>query len=219
MGGFACGLPVWSPMRASIGLLPGPVREAEYAYETWWNGARVLVYLPGDGSMRLVNAVGLDITADYPDLTSPTGLFPPLQAVLDGEIITLDAAGRPSVERLQQRMSLHHPHAVAQAAAEFPARLVICDVLYLWQPVLHQPYTARRALLDDLPLNGDRVTVPAAWPAMAREAFRQAWAEGFDGITAKRLSSPYLPGRRTRDWITIKHTTTTNDDGAREESG
>ncbi|MFJ2060272.1 hypothetical protein ACIOMM_30635 [Streptomyces sp. NPDC087908] len=217
MGGFVWGLPVWSPMRASIGLLPGPAAEAEYAYETWWNGARVLVYLPGDGGMRLVNAVGLDVTDGYPDLTSPAGLFPPLQAVLDGEIITLDAAGRPSVERLQQRMSLHHPRAVAQAASEFPARLVICDVLYLWQPVLHQPYTARRALLDDLPLNSDRVTVPAAWPAMAQEAFRQARVEGYDGITAKRLSSPYLPGRRTRDWITIKHTTTVTD--APEESG
>ncbi|MFJ2061260.1 hypothetical protein ACIOMM_35845 [Streptomyces sp. NPDC087908] len=214
MGGFARELPVWSPMHASIGPLPRPAAEAEYAYETWWNGARVLIYLPGDGSMRLVNAVGLDITADYPDLTSPTGLFPPLQAVLDGEIITPDPAGRPSVERLQQRMSLHHPRAVAKAASEFPARLVICDVLYVWQPVLHHPYTARRALLDDLPLSSDRVTVPAAWPAMAREAFRQARVEGFDGITAKRLTSTYLPGRRTRDWITIKNTTT-KDDGAR----
>ncbi|WP_185908785.1 hypothetical protein [Streptomyces sp. WAC02707] len=43
-------------------------------------------------------------------------------------------------------------------------------------------------------------------------------AEGFDGITAKRLFSPHLPGRRTRDWITIKRTTAI-DDGAPEEPG
>ncbi|MER7577884.1 hypothetical protein [Streptomyces sp. NPDC126514] len=82
--------------------------------------------------------------------------------------------GRASGERLQQRMSLHHPRAVASAAAGFPARLVIRDVLYLWQPVLHQPCTARRALLDDLLRSGDRLLVPAAWPSMAGEAFQQA---------------------------------------------
>jgi ATP-dependent DNA ligase len=39
---------------------------------------------------------------------------------------------------------------------------------------------------------------------MAAEALRQALHEGYDGITAKRLASPYLPGRRSRDWINIK---------------
>ncbi|MDX2565168.1 hypothetical protein PV371_36715 [Streptomyces sp. TX20-6-3] len=205
MDGSAAGLPVWSPMYASIGPLPGPDQEAQYAYETLWNGARVLVRLPGDGTMSLVSAGGLDITTDYPDLLPPTGLPTQIRAVLDGEIITPGPTGRPSVERLQQRMSLHHPRAVADAAVEFPARLVIYDVLYLFQPVLHQPYTARRALLDDLPLSGDRLLVPAAWPAMAGEALQQALDEGYDGVTAKRLSSPYLPGRRTRDWINIKN--------------
>jgi ATP-dependent DNA ligase len=191
-------------MLASIGSLPGPAEEAEFAYETLWNGARVLIRLPGDGTMQLVSAAGLDVTADYPDLSSLTGLLPQIQAVLDGEIITYDPAGRPSIEGLQQRMSLQHPRAVTRAAAEYPARLMVYDVLYLWQPVLHQPYTARRTLLDDLPLNGGKLLVPAAWPSMATEALHQALHEGYDGITAKRLTSPYLPGRRSRDWINIK---------------
>ncbi|MFD3537396.1 hypothetical protein [Streptomyces sp. NPDC058664] len=205
MGTPTAGLPVWSPMHASIGPLPGPTEEAQYAYETLWNGARVLIRLPGDGTMRLVSAAGREVTLDYPDLTLPRGLSAQIRAVLDGEIITPGPAGHPSVERLQQRMSLHHPRAVADAAAEFPARLVIYDVLYLWQPVLHQPYTARRALLDDLPLSSNRLMVPAAWPSMAGEALQQALDEGFEGVTAKRLTSPYLPGRRTRDWINIKN--------------
>ncbi|MFD9467245.1 hypothetical protein [Streptomyces sp. NPDC060027] len=204
MGSSAAGLPVWSPMLASIGSLPGPAEEAEYAYETLWNGARVLIHLPGDGTMQLASAAGLDVTTDYPELSPPPGLLWQIQAVLDGEIITPDPAGRPSIEGLQQRMSLHHPRAVTRAAAEYPAQLMIYDVLYLWQPVLHQPYTARRTLLDDLPLNDARLLVPAAWPSMAAEALHQALQEGYDGITAKRLTSPYLPGRRSRDWINIK---------------
>lgn len=205
MGSSAADLPVWSPMLASFGSLPGPAEEAEYAYETLWNGVRVLVFLPGNGTMQLVSAAGRDVTSDYPELSPPAGLLPQIQAVLDGEIIATDLAGRPSVERLQERMNLHHPRAVIRAAHEHPAQLMIYDVLCLWQPVLHQPYTARRALLDDLALNSDHLLVPAAWPSMATEAFQQALQEGYDGITAKRLTSPYLPGRRSRDWINIKN--------------
>lgn len=194
-----------APMIAVIGALPDAEVEGEYAYETLWNGARTLIHLPGDGTVRLISGMGLDVTADYPDLLDFPGLLPGLEAVLDGEIVALDGEGRPSVERLQQRMSLHHPHAVEQAATDLPVRLMVFDVLYLWQPVLHQPYTARRALLDDLALSGPRVSVPACWPAMAAEAMRDACEEGYDGIIAKRLSSPYLPGRRSRDWIKIKN--------------
>ncbi|MGW7200852.1 hypothetical protein [Streptomyces chryseus] len=80
MGAAATRLPVLSPMLASVGPLPGPEEEAQYAYETLWNGARVLIRLPGDGSMQLVNTAGLDVTADYSDLTTPTGLLPQVQA-------------------------------------------------------------------------------------------------------------------------------------------
>uniref|UniRef100_UPI003F493651 ATP-dependent DNA ligase n=1 Tax=Streptomyces sp. CA-141956 TaxID=3240051 RepID=UPI003F493651 len=194
-----------SPMLAVIGPPPGADTEAEYAYETLWNGARVLAHLPAGGSMRLLSATGMDVTAQYPELHTLPGMLPAPEAVLDGEIITLDDSGRPSVERLQQRMSLHHPDAVAHALDDLPVRLMIFDILYLGQPVIQLPYTSRRDLLDDLGLTAPGVAVPAAWPPDAAQALEQTHAEGYDGVIAKRLSSPYLPGRRTRDWIKIKH--------------
>ncbi|WP_406415231.1 hypothetical protein OH809_43570 [Streptomyces sp. NBC_00873] len=190
-------LPLLAPMLAVIGPPPRPETEAEYAYETLFNGARVIAHLPGDGSLRLLSQAGMDVTAQYPELKALSGLLPGPQAVLDGEIITLDGVGRPSVERLQQRMSLHHPEAVTHALEDLPVRLM----LYLGEPTVQLPYTARRDLLDDLALTGPGITVPAAWPALAAQAMEQ----GFDGVVAKRLTSPYLPGRRTRDWIKIKH--------------
>ncbi|MFF4551321.1 hypothetical protein [Streptomyces sp. NPDC001435] len=78
-------------------------------------------------------------------------------------------------------------------------------ILYLGEPVVQLPCTARRDLLDDLALTGPGITVPTAWPALAAQAMEQSAGEGFDGVVAKRLTSPYLPGRRTRDWIKIKH--------------
>ncbi|MGW7368384.1 ATP-dependent DNA ligase [Streptomyces sp. NPDC054841] len=198
-------LPPLAPMLAVIGPPPGPEAEAEYVYETLWNGARVIAHLPGDGSVRLLSATGVDVTAQYPEFQSLAGLLPAPEAVLDGEIITLDGQGHPSVEQLQQRMSLHHPDAVAHAREDLPVHLMIFDILYLGEPTVHLPYTSRRDLLDDLALAGPGIAVPAAWPSSAAQALEQTYTEGFDGVIAKRLTSPYLPGRRSRDWIKIKH--------------
>jgi ATP-dependent DNA ligase len=192
-------------MLAMVGPAPGPESEAEYAYETLWNGARVIAHLPGDGSMQLLSQTAADVTAQYPELKTLPALLPGLQAVLDGEIIALDNEGRPSVERLQQRMSLHHPKAVGRAIEDLPVQLMLYDILCLGEPTVQLPYTARRDLLDDLALAGPGISVPAAWPAPAEQAIQQTRLEGYDGVVAKRLSSPYLPGRRTRDWIKIKH--------------
>lgn len=198
-------LPLLAPMLAVIGPPPGPEAEAEYAYETLWNGARVIAHLPGDGGLRLLSQTGMDVTAQYPELHSLASLLPGGQAVLDGEIVTLDEKGRPAVERLQQRMSLHQPDAVTHAREDLPVQLMLYDILYLGEPVIQLPYTARRDLLDDLALAGPGTSVPAAWPALAAQALQHSLAEGYDGVVAKRLTSPYLPGRRTRDWIKIKH--------------
>ncbi|WP_351235536.1 hypothetical protein [Streptomyces sp. NPDC002133] len=198
-------LPSLTPMLAVVGPPPGPETEAEYAYETLWNGARVIAHLPGDGNVRLLSPTGLDITAQYPEFQSLADVLPAPEAVLDGEIITLDSHGHASVEQLQQRMSLHHSDAVAHAREDLPVHLMIFDVLYLGEPTVHLPYTSRRDLLDDLALAGPGIAVPAAWPASAAQALEQAHTEGFEGVVAKRLTSPYLPGRRSRDWIKIKH--------------
>ncbi|MFC9913948.1 hypothetical protein [Streptomyces sp. NPDC127197] len=198
-------LPALSPMLAVIGPPPGPEAEAEYAYETLWNGARVIVHLPGNGSLQLLAGNGMDVTAQYPELQALAALLPGPEAVLDGEIVARDLEGRPSVQRLQQRMSLHHPDAIAHGARDLPVRLMLFDILHLGEPTVHLPYTARRDLLDDLALSGPAVAVPAAWPSMAVEAMEQSAMEGYDGVVAKRLTSPYLPGRRSRDWIKIKH--------------
>ena len=151
-----------APMRAVVGSLPGPDREAEYAYEPLWNGARVLAHLPGDGTVLLV-AQGVDVTAAYPELAHLSHLLPDgLVAVLDGEVVAPDPSGGPSsVERIQERMCLHHPSAVSRALDELPVQLVVYDILYLGDgPTVHLPYTTRRALLDDLDLTGPGVKVP-----------------------------------------------------------
>ncbi|MGW4823572.1 ATP-dependent DNA ligase [Streptomyces sp. NPDC004227] len=187
-------LPPLSPMLAVIGPLPPPETEGEFAYETLWNGARTLVRLPPDGTVQVVSATGLDATGQYPELQALAGLLPAPEAVLDGEIVVLDEQGRPSVERLQQRMSLHHPAAVDHARQDLPAWLVIYDVLYLGEPVIQLPYTARRDLLDDLGLAGPGIIVPAAWPSMANEALENSRERVSTGSSPSDSPAHTFPG-------------------------
>lgn len=194
-----------APMFAVIGPVPRPEAEGEYAYETLWNGLRVIAHLPGDGSMRLLSQAGWDVSAQYPELQALPILLPGLEAVLDGEITTVDGRGWPVAEHLEQRMNLHQPAAIGHAVEDLPVQLVLYDILYLGESTLRLPYTARRDLLDDLGLSSPQVSVPAAWPAPAAQALQETRLEGYDGVVAKRLTSPYRPGRRTRNWIKIKH--------------
>ncbi|MBH5338157.1 non-homologous end-joining DNA ligase [Streptomyces pactum] len=203
-------LPRLAPMLATPGPLPprGRTGAAEWAYEVKWDGVRALAELPGDGGVRLVSRSGREVTAAYPDLA---GIAPPgLSAVLDGEIVALDEAGRPDFGRLQQRMGLTRPAAVRTAARTWPVTLMVFDVLHLdGRPTLDLPYTERRRLLEALPLGGPRVAVPPSWPpGQGRAALAWTLEHGLEGVVAKRVGSRYEPGRRSRDWIKTKHVRT-----------
>ncbi|MGW1888383.1 ATP-dependent DNA ligase [Streptomyces sp. NPDC001970] len=116
-------LPLLAPMLAVVGPPPRPETEAEYSYETLFNGARVIAHLPADGTVRLLSRPGWTSPPSPPELQTLASLLPGPEAVLDGEIVAQDDVGRPLVERLQQRMSLHHPDAVTHAVKDCWATL------------------------------------------------------------------------------------------------
>ncbi len=100
-------LPRIAPMLATPGTLPPAAQDAEWAYETKQDGQRAVFYLPGDGTLALRSRSGEDITAAYPELRPLAGALPAgLAAVLDGEIVMPDEAGRSDFARLQPRMGL-----------------------------------------------------------------------------------------------------------------
>ena len=73
-----------------------------WAYEIKWDGVRALAY--GDRELRLHSRRGERITERYPELAALTTALGGRRATLDGEIVALDADGRPSFQLLQRRM-------------------------------------------------------------------------------------------------------------------
>ncbi|MGH3712152.1 MAG: non-homologous end-joining DNA ligase [Micromonosporaceae bacterium] len=191
------GVPI-RPMLATAGVLP--VGD-DWAYEFKWDGVRAIAAL-AEGRVRLYARSGAEITAAYPEL-APLGKELP-DAVLDGEMVAFDAAGRPSFERLAERMHVRDPANAARLAVTTPVMYVIFDLLRLdGLELIAAPYRDRRAALDELELAGPHWQVSPMFDDGLATA--DASAEfGLEGVMAKRLSSVYRPGARTNDWVKVK---------------
>ena len=96
------------PMLATLddGKHFGP--EEGWAFEMKWDGVRAVAYLAG-GRVRLLSRKGRDESAAYPDVVEPLSRLDVRDAVLDGEIVVTDAAGRPDFGLLQNRINLTRP--------------------------------------------------------------------------------------------------------------
>ncbi|MEV5884675.1 ATP-dependent DNA ligase [Streptomyces sp. NPDC052020] len=200
-------LPLIPPMLATPGSLPPAAQDARWAYETKQDGQRVVVYLPGDGSVLLRARSGQDITPAYPELSPLAAALGTTPAVLDGEVLALDARGRASFQLLQSRMGLAHaPGRAARRAATVPVHLVLFDVMHLaGRSLLALPYTRRREELEGLELDGPSWSTPAALVGHGARALRATREHGLEGLVCKRLDSVYEPGVRSRAWIKIRN--------------
>ncbi|MEU6106061.1 ATP-dependent DNA ligase [Streptomyces flaveolus] len=200
-------LPLIPPMLATSGALPSAAQDARWAYETKQDGQRVVVYLPGDGSVLLRARSGQDITAAYPELGPLGTALGSAPAVLDGEVLALDEQGRADFQLLQSRMGLAHaPGRAAHRAARVPVHLVLFDVLHLGsRSLLRLPYARRRGHLEELGLDGASWSTPAALVGHGEQALRATREHGLEGLVCKRLDSVYEPGVRSRAWIKIRN--------------
>ncbi|MCW2947506.1 MAG: polymerase LigD, ligase domain protein [Actinoallomurus sp.] len=192
------------PMLATVGELPDDVDR--WALELKWDGVRAIVYVSG-GKVRVVGRDGIEATGRYPELQTLADLLPDQTAVLDGEIVAFDE-GRPSFERLQQRMRVDHPGT--RLIRQVPVHFVVFDLPYLGgHPLYDVPYRDRRALLDELELAAGPIEAPPYLPGadadQLQELLDYTKEQGLEGLVAKRLDSPYRPGRRVDFWRKVKN--------------
>lgn len=191
-----------APMLATLSKhLP---RDADaFGYEVKWDGVRAVAYVEG-GRVQLESRSGESITARYPELRGLGEALGATPAVLDGEIVAF-ADDRPSFERLQQRMHVTSDSAIRRLAREVPVVFLAFDLLWLdGHSTLALPYEDRRRLLEQLSVDGPSWQTPPFYVdgrALA-DATRDA---GLEGVVAKRLDSPYLPGARSRSWLKVKN--------------
>jgi ATP-dependent DNA ligase len=181
--------------------IPFPPMEAElvralpegdgWQYEPKWDGFRGVLENT-DGDLKLWSRKERPLLRYFPELRGLGDLLPPRSA-LDGEIV-IAREGALDFDAMQMRL---HPaeSRVRKLAAEIPAEYVVFDVL-LWEgePVWKLPLAERRERVEAL--QGFRLS-----PATHDLADARGWLDrfetlGLDGVIAKRLDLPYLPGSR-----------------------
>jgi DNA ligase D-like protein (predicted ligase) len=168
-----------------------------------WDGIRALISLD-EGEVRIHGRNGLDVTRQFPELRIPEQAFRATSALFDGEIVCLDADGKPDFASVIRRMQQTSDGAIERAKARLPAVCYLFDCLYLdGRAIIHEPLTRRREWLQDAIRTNPAYRVSEAVEDGA--AFFEAVKEmGLEGIMAKQRSSPYVPGRRSETWLKIK---------------
>ena len=184
--------PMWPTAR------PDPFDSSDHLFEPTWGGHRVLAFIgpserPGDGAVRIVDPTGRDLAA-LPELAGLAVRVAARSAVLDGELVVVDAHGRADDDALRQRLNGNPGRPVAY---------LVFDVLHLdgkW--LLNAPREAALALRRIL-RPGDEVVVVPAIAGEGRALHAAVTAQGIAGVLARRRTSPYLPGVHSALWRSI----------------
>jgi bifunctional non-homologous end joining protein LigD len=177
------------PMRAAlVDKLP---EGAAWQYEVKFDGYRALAIKNG-GEVELLSRNNLKLNSRFPKVAKALASLPD-GTILDGEIVAVDAQGRPVFNALQN----------AQKSGR-PIFYYVFDLLYeRGRSLLDQPLRERRARLDEIPL-ADPVRVSAPLEASAADLVHAAREQGLEGLVAKRLNSIYEPGARSGAWAKFK---------------
>lgn len=197
--------PFVPPMLAVSSELPDGER---WAFEPKWDGVRLIACV-GDGELRAWSRLGNLVGVSYPELSVLPDLIGS-SAVLDGEVVAFDEYGRPDFGLLQHRMHLSKPGDVRRARREVSVAYVLFDLLHFdGRDSAPLPYADRRELLAGLELDGRACLQVPEYVAGQGAAMLAATRElGLEGVVAKRLDSPYIPGKRVDTWRKAKHVRT-----------
>lgn len=179
--------------------LPEPFDSDAHLFEPMWGGARALALIgpadvPGAGDVVLVAEDGTSGPAPV-ELAGLGARVQARSAVLDGEIVVVDEAGRLDREELARRLA---------GEPGRPLSYLAFDILHLdGRSVLNLALDRRRQLLRQVLRPGDEVVAVPAMAAEGRALFEAVSAQGLYGMRARQRASPYLPGVRSRMWRTV----------------
>lgn len=180
-------LPLSPPIKPQLALtrkaLPGG---EEWAYEPKLDGFRAIVFVDGDEAY-VQSRAGKPLARYFPELEWAPGRW-----VLDGELVIRGESGEVEFDLLQQRI---HPaeSRIALLSKEIPATYVAFDLLAEGdESLLDAPLRERRERLERIAAEAGLELTPLT----GDEAQAERWLASIEGVMAKQLDAPYIPGKR-----------------------
>jgi bifunctional non-homologous end joining protein LigD len=164
-----------------------------WSYEVKFDGYRALIIKNG-ARVQIRSRNDKDLTHTYPTVATAAGRLKAAVVVIDGEIVAVDAAGRPSFQALQHR-SGHAGYTVVFYAF---------DLLHLdGRDLTASPLQQRRAKLPSV-LDDSGVLFSPDLPGTPADVVKAVRGLGLEGVIAKRKDSTYVPGERSSAWVKVK---------------
>lgn len=205
----AVDLPVLPPLEPMLAKAQAkvPPEPGVWSYEPKWDGFRALVFRDDD-DVVLLSRSGKDLGRYFPEVVEFVRDELKPRCVLDGEIVVpREIAGRTRLdwESLSQRI---HPaeSRVRKLSQETPAHFIGFDALAVGDTsLMAQPFRVRRRALIDAVHHKQwcHVTGTTEDPEVGATWLEEFEGAGLDGVIAKRLDGPYLPGKR--EMVKVKH--------------
>lgn len=202
-------LPVQPPIEPMLAKaqVKVPDEAGVWSYEPKWDGFRALVFRDGD-DVVLQSRNGKELGRYFPELLDALRDELVDRCVLDGEIVVPREIGgriRLDWESLSQRV---HPAAsrIKMLSEQTPAHFIGFDALATGdRSVMGEPFRVRRAVLAEAVKNKQwcHVTRTTEDPELGTQWLKTFEGAGLDGVIAKRLDGPYLPGKR--EMVKVKH--------------
>ncbi|HEX2755241.1 MAG TPA: DNA ligase D, partial [Candidatus Limnocylindrales bacterium] len=178
--------------------------DPDWLFEIKWDGYRVQAVVR-DGKARLWTRNLKDAETYFPNLLSPPTWIDAREAIVDGEVVALDADGRPDFSLLQVRISQRRGTATTNGPAAGALVYQVFDLLYLdGRSLLGVPLEDRKRLLRSVLRETARVRYASHVVGDGEAFMAAAKSRGLEGIVAKLRRSRYEPGKRTPAWLKLK---------------
>lgn len=207
------GFKIFRPIKPMLAQMAANLREVfeehggKTALEYKLDGARVQIHM-SNGEVKIFSRRLTDVTKSLPEVVSLVrDEVRAREVILEGEVIAVGEDSKPMpFQHLMRRFK--RVHEIDKTARSIPVELYLFDILYLdGESMVRRQYVERREILRDIsgsiPLTKQMITGSLS----EAEAFlKAAIEEGHEGLMAKRLDSPYMPGVRGKHWFKIKET-------------
>jgi len=190
------------PMLAT--LVEAPFSREGWLFEPKLDGVRALAFLR-EGKVDLRTRRGNQVSVQFPEVVEAVAAQPAATAIFDGEIVAINERGAPDFQELQPRINLSRAAEVARIAAETPAYYYLFDLLYLdGYDLRGVPLAERKELLRRVVSTSSHLKLVEYIEREGEDLYRGASGLGFEGIVAKRATSTYEAGVRSRAWLKMK---------------
>jgi len=173
---------------------------SDWLYEIKWDGYRLAIHIE-QSQIRIITRGGHDWTHRFPALVEAARQLNVDTAILDGEAVVLDEAGRSDFGALQRSLGGRGGKRISTESI-----FMAFDLLYLdGHDLTGTELATRRHLLEDLvvPEASGAIRLSAEAQTDGSQLFQHVCKAGLEGVIAKRRDQPYRSGR-TGDWLKIK---------------